>query len=139
MLSDQEKDLARKRYSELLEKQSVLGLIISSVVSVLPALFVFYMLANSGRIPLLLLMLPGVIIGLGAKIGGMAISFKYRLIPAGISGVTMIVAGVLFGFYAPMFMFALPNAIVAGVLAKPKLTKQELEAVYRIEKGLVEL
>jgi hypothetical protein len=139
-MKEAEKEMAREYYVELMEQENTTLAIVSSLAAAIPAVLSLYFLGFGGKIPILLLLLPAVIVGGCARIGGgKAFRRKVKLIPAIVAAIVMIAAWSFLEFSFIVLVMAIPNAIIAYFIGKPKLTERQILAKYRVERGLVKL
>ena len=139
-MNEAEKEMTREYYKELMEQESVTYALISSISAIVPAFVSIYLLGMSGKIPMYLLILPGIIIGLCAKFGGgNAYRMRVKIIPAIAAFTVMIVVWILSGFLVPALIMSIPNALVAYYLGKRQLTERQELAKHRVERGIVKL
>ena len=140
MLSNEEKEATRLIYNDMIAKQSMTAIIVSSISAVIPVGAIFYFLAFADRLPVYMLLIPGFVVGLCVKFGGgRAITPKFKAVPALFTLFFFAVAiFVVTSNYIFVFL-AVPNAIIAYWLAGTSLSDEQRTARYRVSKGLVSL
>ena len=139
-MKEAEKEMAREYYKELVERENVTLALVSSVVAIVPAFLSIFFLMQGGRLPVMLFVLPGIIIGVCVKFGGgKAFRPWVKSIPA-IATLFVMLASWLFLPLSHWFLIlAGPSAVLAYIIAKPSLTERQKLAYYRVKRGLVDL
>lgn len=123
---------------ELNKKQSLVGMIVSTIIALIPSLAVSIFMIDE-RLPIILWILPGAIMGGFIRLALTAHSSKLRLIPA--ITLFIVLAGSLFAltFNPLVILLALTNAFVVLMVARPKFTKEEERALWLFRQGKFEL
>lgn len=130
--------MAREYYKELVEQESVSLAFVSSIVGVIPSFLSIFFLMTGGKLPVILFVLPGIIIGVCAKFGGgKAFRPWVKSIPALLTFILMISSWFVLGLSHWFLILAVPSAALAYIIGKPNLTERQKLACYRVKRGLV--
>jgi hypothetical protein len=123
---------------ELNKKQSLIGMIVSTIIALIPSLAVSIFMIDE-KLPIILWILPGAIMGGFIRLALTAHSSKLRLIPA--ITLFIVLAGALLAltFNPLVILLALTNAFVVLMVARPKFTKEGERALWLFRQGKFEL
>ena len=139
-MKEAEKEIAREYYKELIARENVTLALVSSIVAIIPAFLSIFFLMQGGKIPIMLFVLPGIIIGFCAKFGGgKAFRPWVKSIPAIVTLLVMLVSWLLLPLSHWFLILAGPSAVFAYIIGKPSLTERQKLAYYRVKRGLVDL
>jgi len=122
--------------NELDDQQSIKGVIIGSLIGLIPAGGLFYLFGEMGGILVWLLFSPAAIIGWQAAYLGRAYKFKYRIVP-GIFALVLHLGVTFFVFEMnPIMLLTAPLSFgVAAYFGKRKLTSIYETAIWKNELG----
>lgn len=117
---------------KLLNEQSMIGVIVGSLSAGIPSTLLYALIVGIHTYPFLAYILPGILIGYTARFCGRAIQFRFQLVTG------MITLGLLLGInyvltYPSGLLLSLPSVVIAIVLAKRNLTREENAALARWE------
>ncbi len=113
----------------LLEQQSLAGTIVGSLIAAIPAAATYIVIFSLPAILYVSLVVPGVIIGLGARFMGRGLSLKHNLIAALVALATVIAVGWYLKMSALWFFASFVNVPAAGILASRNLDRDQRKAM----------
>lgn len=141
-MNEDEKEIAREYYKELMEQESVVLTAVSALVGLVPAVISWWLIVSGGKrlLPVFLILIPAVIIGVCVKFGG-GKPFRpwVQAIPGYVTVVMMLVLWFLFGLSNWYVFLAIPAGVLATIVGRPTLTERQKLAYYRVKRGLVKL
>ena len=124
-------------YSLLKKEESIVGALVFSLAAGFFSIFILSYMLFLERLPMITLVLPGIVIGLCAKVGGNPFTIKVRLIPAGVALFGLLFVSMFFSFNPIIVLLSIPNGIVAYALSKRKLDKIQKKVMYKLQYNLI--
>ncbi|MEN7343379.1 MAG: hypothetical protein AAAFM81_10570 [Pseudomonadota bacterium] len=116
--------------TQLLDEQSLVGTVVGAVSGGVPGYVFYTMVVLSNVAPAIAFFIPGVVIGFGAKWVGRGLTVMHALVAAGIALLGLL-SCLFFVKLTPVgFLMSLPNVLIAGLLAKRSLTREQAKALY---------
>ncbi len=115
---------------KLIGEESLKGTFFGSIIGAVPGFALYLLLLSGGAHPIITFFIPGIFVGFGARFLGRGI----RDVHGRIAALVVLVALGAFWWYfeAPLIAvgFAVPNVLIALLLAPRKLTREEGAAVF---------
>ena len=135
---DEKTALCRKLYRE----QSYVAVLLATVFGLIPSLvLVVFLITQSSRsfVPLLVLLIPGIVVGLMVKFCGRAFDARVRLPAAIITAVVMF--AFIFLFFTNFIVVALAfiDGLIVMGLSRRNLSYAEESAIYAHRLGKISL
>jgi hypothetical protein len=115
---------------KILSEQSMLGVIVGSLSAGIPSTLIYALIVGMHTYPVLAYLLPGLLIGFTSRFCGRAIEFRFRLMTGAITLVLLLVINYILT-YPSGLLLSLPSVVIAIIVSKRKLTREENTALAR--------
>lgn len=125
---DEEIPLALK----LVQEQSMFGAIVGSLSAGIPSILIYALIVAMYNYPVVAYVLPGILIGLTSRFCGRGLYWRFRLVTGFITFVLLVVINYILTYPSGMVL-SLPSVILAIILSKRQLTREENAAFIRFD------
>jgi hypothetical protein len=116
--------------ARLYEEESLFKVLIATGIGLIPAIYLVSIFLSGAILPIYLFLIPGFTVGYAVKRLGKPVTMRYRVLPALILLVFMIISALALPVYFTYYALAVINSVVVIRLSRRKLTEEEENALW---------